>query len=898
MKTTLIYPGITQWGFDSFGKVKDPEANFVYYGLAYISSYAKINGHSIDLIDLRKLSGWDVFKVEVEKRSPGVFGISSMSCDYGMALRCIEIIKHIDKSSIVIIGGVHATVALEEVAANPNIDYIITGEGEISFSKLLSDIESEKTPDRIIKGASSNIEELPFPDRELFDFESGELKTPWLPHMPSPFSALIIGRGCPFYCSFCQPAERMIFDGKVKIRSIENVMEELSYLEKRYNIKSFLIHDDLFIIHPKYVDEFCKEYKRKGFNQTFACQARADIIEKNEEIIKKLADVGLSCLMIGFESGSQRILDFLKKGTTIEQNRNAVKICRKYGIKIFANFMFGIPTETTEEVIEIANFVREMKPKYFSPAYFTPYPKTELYEYCKANNLVLEGKPHENYRRSPQEPKIKGVDYDFLQSVIQYAGLYDVDVNDEKLAEKHYSNACMLLKLGDFDRALDELKKVSFFKEDYIKAHYLRGSIYKTLGRLEEACKEFNRVIIGSISKRVNTTLYKSEYEAGAHFHLGSIFLSKREYHQALKEFKKCLLLNPQHQKAKDCFNFLSCITRKKHSYKKHKNILLTGATGYIGSELVKRLLEENFDIAILTRHLNFEGFRNLMECGCKIYEGSIENRKDLQQIKNIDTIIHLAACLHLDGDRKSIWSINVEGTRNLLDIAVSLGAEKFICASSIEATGPVEKEAIPADEEYPCKPCFFYGETKLEAEKLVMKYREEYDLKTYIMRIGNVYGGKKDNFILPIVNSIRKRDEFFLNLGSYKDRFLHFIHINDVVEAFIRLITLSQVKEELFFLVGDEPITIGDLCKLICFLIGEREQIINDACNKEPTKEEIEKLINVNGLVKYIMGGIGNRIYRVYSNKKLKKELITPQVDLKEGIGKTIIDFYKRGII
>lgn len=432
MRATLIFPGITTCGWNCFGRTNNSEANFIPYGLAYISAYARDRGHHIDGLDLRTLSGWDEFEQKIGKRSPGIFGISSMSVDFGMAKEAIERIKKIDKKSIVILGGVHATVVLDDIKAIEEIDHIICGEGEISFSELLTQLEEGKSSPRIISGTKPDIDTLPYPDRELFHFQKGEMKMPWLPHMPPPFVSIIASRGCPFQCTFCQPAERAVFGGKAQIRSVESVIEELKYMLERYQFKSLLVHDDLFTFYPRWIEKFCTAYRENNFDQIFTCQARADFIVKNKELVGYMAESGLSCFMIGFESGSQRLLDFIKKGVTLEMNREAVEICRGYGIKIFANYMFGLPTETPEEVYKTIEFIRWARPEYPSPAFFTPYPGSELYDYCLKHDLSLINS-YKSYARNPTEPKIRGVDYSFLNFAVERSREYKMDEQLDRL---------------------------------------------------------------------------------------------------------------------------------------------------------------------------------------------------------------------------------------------------------------------------------------------------------------------------------------------------------------------------------------------------------------------------------------------------------------------------------
>lgn len=466
MRATLIFPGITLCGWGKFGKAGTPsDANFVQYGLAYISAYAKKVGHSIELIDLRRLNGWEEFEWEVENRSPGIFGISSMSVDFGVALEVVKRIKAINSKSITVLGGVHATVATDIVKEIDEIDHIITGEGEITFSQLLSRIESGSFEQKVIKGTPPNIDKLPYPDRDMFNYQKGELLHPWLPHMETPFASIITSRGCPFRCTFCQPGERMVFGGKAKIRSLTDVIGELRFLRERYRFKSLLIHDDLFTFNRKWVLEFCKRYREEGFTQPFTCQTRVDFIVKSQDVVEEMVQSGLSCFMIGFESGSQRILDFLKKGTTVEQNWKSAEICKKYGIKIFANYMFGVPTETPDEVRETVNLIRHIKPRHSSPTYLTPYPGTELYDYCAKNNLLLM-ESYEYYDRSPRRVgKIKGVNYNFLNFAVQRSKDY---LEDNLLEQQEAVNGL----IGRVHAALSKFRGI--MKEEGLSSALVR----------------------------------------------------------------------------------------------------------------------------------------------------------------------------------------------------------------------------------------------------------------------------------------------------------------------------------------------------------------------------------------------------------------------------------------
>ncbi|MFH1453837.1 MAG: radical SAM protein [Armatimonadota bacterium] len=412
MKVVLIYPGITSCGFKS--KDKSSESTWISHGLCYLGANAVSHGYEVELIDLRRLNGWDHFIKEIERINPSVAGITMMTVDYEPAMEAVKIIKDKLPQIKIIAGGVHPTIGINELKEDPRIDHIITGEGEISFVELLNDIKDNKNAPKVIQGKTPELDKLPMADRNLFTLR----EQPIGGQLPEPFFTLIAGRGCIYNCSFCQPAEKLIFGKKVRRRSVDNVIEELKYIRDNYGFNSFLIHDDCLTEDRDWIMEFCRKYKENGFKQTFACQSRADIICRNEDMVKELADAGLSLFLIGFESGNQRILNFLRKGTKVEHNLKAAKICRKYNIRIWANYMMGIPTETKEEVLDTVNMIKEIAPDVYSPAYYTPHPGSDLFEYCEKHGLSLV-KDHSGYRRNATEPKIKDVDYVFLDKAVE-----------------------------------------------------------------------------------------------------------------------------------------------------------------------------------------------------------------------------------------------------------------------------------------------------------------------------------------------------------------------------------------------------------------------------------------------------------------------------------------------
>lgn len=417
MLVTLVYPGVSYCGFNSFGKKGVPEASFINHGLASIAAYLEKYQHELRYIDLRKLTGWIDFKKKVKNNRGLIFGIGSTTVDFSYAIMAAKIIKKVKPQAIVVIGGVHATLVVKDALKFKCFDYVVTGEGEKAMLEIVEAIRKGKKISRLVLGKHCDDNEIPHINRELFDHRHGEMVVSWVHDLPIPTATILTSRGCPFNCSFCQPAGRSVFGGKVRLRNMSDVVKELVEIKNTYGLESFLIHDDLFLISRERVREFIKLYKKAKINAVFMCQGRSDIVANNEDLIRDLKKVGLQGIIIGFESGSQRILDFLKKGCKVSDNYVAAEICHRIGVRVWANIMLGIPGETIKEMVETLKMVNIIKPEYSSIATYTPFPGTELYDYCKKEGLLVI-KDYCEYRRSLAGRKLKGINYNFIRMLI------------------------------------------------------------------------------------------------------------------------------------------------------------------------------------------------------------------------------------------------------------------------------------------------------------------------------------------------------------------------------------------------------------------------------------------------------------------------------------------------
>ena len=410
MKITLIYPALAQVGFMSFGR-GTPTTNLMSLGLAYIGASIKKNTeHKVDLIDLRKMNGWDDFTRELNSRGSDIVGIYTNTVNFEYAMKCAEIAHKGGK--VVIAGGPHATLAPQELLDTGHVDHIITGEGELTVIDVLERLDKGLSVEQVILGRPvDDLDSLPFPDRELFDLDM-RLKLPGIFPYPPKYAGILASRGCSFNCKFCQPLERKIFGKKLKFRSIANIIKEVLLLKEDYKVDFIMFQDDQLTQKKDWVLELCAEMKKISIN--WGALARVDTVD--EDIIKNMKEAGCMVLQFGFESGSQRILDFLRKRAKVEQAIEAARLCRENGILIFANYMLGIPTETEEDLDATYRLIKTINPEIHAASYFSPIPGSDLYDYCKEKDLI-NVTSYDMYARGAVENKLKGVDYQLLDRI-------------------------------------------------------------------------------------------------------------------------------------------------------------------------------------------------------------------------------------------------------------------------------------------------------------------------------------------------------------------------------------------------------------------------------------------------------------------------------------------------
>lgn len=388
MRASLIWP--------QFGDFSELDASWLPHGVTQIATEANARNHKVDILDGR-VTGLEGMKQAVLDSTSEVIGISMLSSMVGWGEEIFAFLKERRPDIKTVLGGIHPTVCPEDFDGW-GYDWLVKGEGELTFSDILMGIHSEG----VVEGIKPDLAELHAPDRSLIKIEEKPM-----PGLDEPFRTVIIGRGCPYSCTFCQPAERKLFGAKLRYKPVEKVVEELQ------GIKSFMVHDDCFTSMPSYIRRFCDVITPLGL--TWWCQGRADNVCNNIDLIRRMRDAGLRGMILGHESGDDRVLQSLNKGTTVAQNVEASRILKALGITVWSNIMVGLPGEPPSAVINTVAMLHNMQPDCLSVAVFTPHPGSRLYDECKEAGVMLRQKDDWTYyNRGKFEPKIAGPDYDFL----------------------------------------------------------------------------------------------------------------------------------------------------------------------------------------------------------------------------------------------------------------------------------------------------------------------------------------------------------------------------------------------------------------------------------------------------------------------------------------------------
>jgi anaerobic magnesium-protoporphyrin IX monomethyl ester cyclase len=372
-------------------------------GTLYAISYVRAKGYSTKLFDSMFAEGESEIRSFIEKFKPGIVVIYDDDFNY-LTKMCLSRMRQaaFTMSQIakqygctVIVHGSDAADHVEEYMQH-GADYVIIGEGEQTLGELLDYLNhtASITPEHI-RGIAYRAEEqvvqtnrrqvmtqldaLPFPAWDHVDVE--RYRSEWTKVHGYFAMNIVTTRGCPFHCNWCA---KPIYGQVYNSRSPENVAEEMLYLKSTYHPDRIWFCDDIFGLKSGWVSSFAEAVKKTNASLPFKCLSRADLLLK-ENAIPNLADSGCKTVWIGAESGSQKVLDAMEKGTTVEQIHEASRLMREAGINVGFFLQYGYPGETRDDIELTLKMIKECKPDEIGISVSYPLPGTKFYETVKSS---------------------------------------------------------------------------------------------------------------------------------------------------------------------------------------------------------------------------------------------------------------------------------------------------------------------------------------------------------------------------------------------------------------------------------------------------------------------------------------------------------------------------------
>jgi radical SAM superfamily enzyme YgiQ (UPF0313 family) len=401
---------------------------YLPFALLYLSSYLESYGISTKIIDLKirnkeryidfKNRYIDTVLKSIKESKPLLIGLTCFTSEYNLTMELAQTIKN--KTNIpIVVGGVHPTLRPQEfIFPGSPIDFVVIGEGETPLFTLVNVLKNKYSFEKLKSAAylgnnnkiqvngvcnvEKDLSKFPMPNYDKIDMNfyvqpcTGHIRTLLLSGVQ-----IITSRGCPYSCNFC--ANNYLRSKNkdcpsVRYRPIDQIIEELELLVKKYKIDGFYVIDDCFMILKERTVEFCEKLIRKGLNLVWGAETRVNFVT-DEKLLRLMKKSGLIQLDFGVESGSPSMLKEINKQQTVKQIEAAFKLCRKVGIRTFANIMFNLPNETEEDVILTEKLLNDIKPSVLGMALTVPLLGTKIYEEYVFPKLTPP--EYELYNKSP-----------------------------------------------------------------------------------------------------------------------------------------------------------------------------------------------------------------------------------------------------------------------------------------------------------------------------------------------------------------------------------------------------------------------------------------------------------------------------------------------------------------
>ncbi len=371
-------------------------------GLLCIGTYAFDRGYEVVVLDANNVEKSYLFDRLAQELNDDVLmvGMSIMTAQLTSAVEIAARVREINPSIPIAWGGVHPTLYPEQVASSQYVDYAVKGEGENTLIELLAAIENQSDPS-VVNGISfqsdgevvttsarepMDLNDLPFPKWDLLDGINSEDDLAEVAHKTSVGLPIMTSRGCPHRCSFCI---NPILGQRYRFRSAELVVNDIRTILNT-GVTRISFFDEDFFANKKRLIEIMDRIEAEDLKFRWFASGRADYFREHHispELLVRLKNSGCQQIGIGAESGSQRILDVLKKDIEVEDIMNTARRLNEVGIDATFSFMIGLPGEQVSDMHKTVSLISRITAindsfRILGPFIYRPYPGSELYEKC------------------------------------------------------------------------------------------------------------------------------------------------------------------------------------------------------------------------------------------------------------------------------------------------------------------------------------------------------------------------------------------------------------------------------------------------------------------------------------------------------------------------------------
>ncbi|MBI4619759.1 MAG: radical SAM protein [Desulfobacterales bacterium] len=375
---------------DVYGSINVGRNHTFSLGVGYIASYLMRAGYEVSILDPEPLGMTDGdIRTYLRMKKPDLVGVSSATPNFKGAQKMGLFAKE-ETNALIIVGGVHASALPEEVLQrSPQFDLVVIGEGEETMLELCNTMKEGASGLEDIKGLMlrkdgafyrtpprpliQELDNIPFPARDLINLDIYRPQVHLYRGRKS--ATMITSRGCPAKCTFC--ATEVTMGTRFRSHSPEYVVSEIEHLVNDHGVQDIIIVDDTFTINSSRVKKICRLMLEKNLDVGWFCFARVNNV--SHELFSLMKEAGCFSVFFGVESGDEQVLKNIKKGATLEQSRNAMRIANQLGLKTMAGFMIGNPGDNHHTITKTIDFALELNPIIGSFNIMTPFPGTEEY---------------------------------------------------------------------------------------------------------------------------------------------------------------------------------------------------------------------------------------------------------------------------------------------------------------------------------------------------------------------------------------------------------------------------------------------------------------------------------------------------------------------------------------